>query len=63
MDSVGLTPVDPLVAVTSEDLDTPGHPSEQVIWVWPDDVEQRLATWAVQWSDVRDDRTGARFAS
>ncbi len=53
--------VDPLVVVVSEDLDQAEHPSERVTWVWPDEVEEVLAAWSVEWTDVRDDLTGQRF--
>ena len=61
IDSVGMTPVDPLVVVTSEDLDTPAHPSERVEWVWPDEMTEHIRAWDIEWTDVQDDETGARF--
>ena len=35
IDSVGMTPVDPLVVVVSPDLDCPGHPDEVHFWSIP----------------------------
>jgi hypothetical protein len=61
VDVVGMTPVDPLVVVTSEDLDAPDHPTETVDWVNPEALDARLADWAIEWSDVADERTGRRF--
>ncbi len=61
IDSVGPVAGDPLVVVTSEDLDVPDHASERVEWVWPNNLTQHLADWSVEWSDVPDDATGERF--
>ena len=61
IDSVGLTVVDPLVVVTSDDLDSPGHPTEQVDWVAADELDARLADWSIEWTEISDDVTGDRF--
>ena len=62
IDSVGMTVVDRLVVVTSDDLDMPQHPSEQVEWVAPEDLDSRLADWGIEWTVISDDVTGERFA-
>lgn len=54
VDSVGPTPVDPLVVIVSPDLDAPDHPDEQVLRVWPADIEELLAAWDVRWTDIND---------
>ena len=61
VDVVGMTPIDPLVVITSDDLDSPGHATETVEWVNPENVDERLAAWAIEWTDVPDNSTGRRF--
>lgn len=56
-----MTPVDPLVVVTSEDLDASEHPSEHVEWVWPEDLDNHVSQWAIEWTDAEDNQTGLRF--
>ncbi len=62
VDVAGMTPVDPLVVVVSEDLDEPGHASETVTWVNPEDLDDRLRAWSIEWTDDLDDSTAQRFA-
>lgn len=61
VDVAGMTPVDPVVVVTSEDLDEAGHATERVLWVNPEDLDARLKPWAIRWTGVPDDRTARRF--
>lgn len=61
VDVAGTTPVDPLVVVTSVDLDQPGHETESVRWVNPEDLESLLVAWSIEWTDIADDATGSRF--
>jgi hypothetical protein len=56
VDSVGMTPVDPLVVVLSPNLDVHRHPDEKVLWIWPEDIGARLAAWDVDWTDIADDQ-------
>lgn len=52
VDVAGMTSVDPLVVVVSEDLDEPGHESETVTWVNPEDLDDRLRAWRIEWTDA-----------
>lgn len=61
VDSVGPTPVDPLVVIVSPDLDSPGHPDEQVLRIWPADIGELIQTWDVSWTGIRDDQGSDRF--
>lgn len=62
VDSVGPTPVDPLVVIVSPDLDVQGHPHEEVLRIWPADIDELLAAWHVDWTDFKDDQAADRFA-
>ncbi|MCG6566904.1 hypothetical protein C3E87_04560 [Tessaracoccus sp. ZS01] len=61
VDSVGPTPVDPLVVVVSPDLDVQGHPDEEVLRIWPADIEELLVAWDVEWTGFVDDQVVDRF--
>lgn len=61
VDSVGPTPVDPLVVIVSPDLDTPGHPDEQVLRIWPEDIGELVRAWEVSWTGIADDQGSDRF--
>jgi hypothetical protein len=61
VDSVGPTPVDPLVVIVSPDLDVQGHPHEEVLRIWPADIEELLEAWDVEWTGVDDDQAIDRF--
>ena len=58
---VALTPVDPLAVVTSPDLDAPGLAAERAIWVNPEALSQRLASWAIDWTSQADNETGSPY--
>ncbi len=56
VDSVGPTPVDPLVVIVSPDLDVQGRADEEVLRIWPADIEELLAAWDVEWTSINDDQ-------
>lgn len=61
VDSVGRTPADPLVVIVSPDLNVQGHPDEEVLRIWPTDIEELLVGWDVEWTGINDDQAAARF--
>lgn len=61
VDSVDLTPVDPLVVIVSPNLDEQGHADEQVLRIWPADIDELLVAWDVEWTGIADDQAGDRF--
>ena len=52
VDSVGPAPVDPLVVILSPDLDVQDHRHEQVLRIWPADIEELLVAWDVEWTGI-----------
>lgn len=61
VDSVGMTPVDALIVIMSPNLDVPGHPDEEVLQIFPDEIGGLLDAWNVEWTSISDDQCG-RFA-
>lgn len=61
VDSVGMTPVDPLAVLVSPDL-SKDHPDEIIVWVNPEDIDSALRSWNVVWGD-KDEAVAARLQS
>lgn len=61
VDSVDLTPVDPLVVIVSPNLDVPDHADEQVLRIWPGEIGEFIASWNIEWTSVKDNQA-ERFA-
>lgn len=61
IDSVGLTPVDPLIVVLSPDLDRENHPDALHLWVNPEDLDKTLGSWNIVWTGPEDNHTAEQF--
>ncbi|WP_460808829.1 hypothetical protein [Nocardioides salsibiostraticola] len=46
--------MDPLIVIASPDLDVPGHPGEQVLRIWPDEIGELIDSWDVAWTSMED---------
>ena len=61
VDSVGMTPVDPLAILVSPQLEL-DHPEQLVLRVNPEDIDSTLRSWRVTWGE-RDDAVADRLQS
>lgn len=61
VDSVGMTPVDPLAVLVSPELER-DHPEQLILWVNPEDIDSTLRSWRVAWGE-RDDAIADRLQS
>jgi hypothetical protein len=61
IDSVGLTPIDPLIVVLSPDLDRANRPDALHLWVNPEDIDDTLRPWHIVWTGPKDNHTAERF--